>query len=144
MVFKYSSSKIKSGFFVPWPTKKSHSERLREFQITNRTNIVKSEEWAFPFLESSSLHWSHQALWGARIFDFWIGLKGVAIEIDDISHKKRKWYDHLTDKHFWEKSKIIVIRVKAYDKDGLLKAIKRAEDSSDWKSRRDYYKKINN
>ncbi len=53
-----------------------------------KKKIVLAEVWAHPFLKQTRLKWTRQSVWGYRIFDFWCHEKGIAVEIDGLTHDK--------------------------------------------------------
>ena len=117
-----------------WPTTKAESEHLRECQRKNLARFTKAEQWASEKLGATGLKWTRQALWGYRIFDFWCAAKGIAIEIDGPEH--RKAYDEARDRYNFDRSGIVVIRVKNFDDQMMATAIWRVNQESDWKARR--------
>jgi hypothetical protein len=93
----------------------------------------ESKNWADGILRASRLKWTHKAIWGCRLFDFWNARKGVAIELDG---PKRNAGDE-EDRHARERSGIVVYRVKCFDECQLRLIMSEAERLEDWGVRRD-------
>ena len=119
-----------------WPVNREQSAYLDQLQRINRSRTKHNacENWAAAILESGPLKWKRQSRWGCRLFDFWCHAKGVAIELDGPEHRPE--YDAVRDRFVFERSGIIVIRVKNFDESGLRLAIARAADALRWKHRR--------
>lgn len=81
----------------------------------------KNENWFAEKLKSAKLGMTRQAIWGYRIFDFWNGGKGVAIEIDGPEHDEK--YDRYRDLYNYLRSGIVVLRVRNMNEDDAHEAI---------------------
>jgi very-short-patch-repair endonuclease len=128
---------LDNNFILAAGSKESHQYmKLRKSQHLNK--FVSAEEWATLHIKVSGERYSRQAIWQSRLFDFWFSVKGIAIEIDGESHNsfKQSFKDSVTDKHFYELSGIIVVRVKNYNINELNNAISFVKNSCSWKERR--------
>lgn len=108
--------------------------RMRQSQ-----NIVKSknnpnEIWMRDKLLSTGLKWKRQAQWGYRIFDFWNHELGIAVEVDGLEHNKI--YDVSRDEHNFNRSGILVIRVKNKNESDAVSAVSEIRLATSWNSRR--------
>src|SRR3990167_5630827 len=125
------------GYQVPWPTMKEQSDLMlkRKRQNLKRCRLSKAEEWMFDKLKKTGLKWSRQACWGFRLFDFWCAKKGIAVEVDGPEHKYRKDKDERYDRHNYDISGILVIRVSNFDEEMAEKCIEIIGKEIDWKTR---------
>lgn len=120
-----------------WPTTKAESDYLRARRKQNlmQSASSKAESWAFEILrDGTGLKWTRQSQWGYRIFDFWNAQKGIAVELDGPEH--RKDYDAARDKYNYERSGILVLRVKNFDTFGMTQVLNQICAASSWAERR--------
>lgn len=134
----FNKSPSLNGFYNLSVVNKEQSDRMKEMQAQQRAKRNKSEDWADEIIKTYGLKYTRQAIWQARLFDFWFGGKGIALEIDGQSHTlfKQKLKDSITDNHFYMISGIIVLRVKEYDERALRQAMAKVCLSEGWKERR--------
>ena len=114
---------------------------MKKRQEENKRRHVPAEHWLAEQLRISQeqhggfkLKWTRQARWGYRIFDFWNAHLGIAIEVDGDTHDPE--YDQARDKRNYERSGIIVLRVKNFNQKDLAHAIFEIEMAKPWKQRR--------
>jgi very-short-patch-repair endonuclease len=120
---------------MEWPVNSQHHRHMKMRQQQNRVSCLKSpaENEVSKALKKSSRKWTRQAQWGFRLFDFWCSELGVAIEVDGAGHDKVK--DAESDKRMFERSGIIVFRLKNFDPvEPVLKKIEKLES---WIKRRE-------
>jgi very-short-patch-repair endonuclease len=119
-----------------WNTTKDQHDYMKVRQQQNEAKIgsIPAEERAWKMLQSSSLKWRRQAMWGCRLFDFWCAEKGAAIEIDGPNHDPET--DAVRDRYNWLRSGIAVLRVRNFDCAGLRKAVAQVVDLAPWNARR--------
>lgn len=119
-----------------WPTTREEISRMKKYQIdnlkTSKTN--RAENWFAEKLKTSGLKFKRQARWGFRIFDFWNHNLGVAIEIDGSNHQV--FIDSLKDKDVWERSGIVVYRVRNFNEEDAELVLGRLKEHSTWSDRR--------
>jgi very-short-patch-repair endonuclease len=118
-----------------WVTNKEQNDYMKMRQAQNRAKgMTQAELWAYQKLKLSPLKWKTQAVWGCRLFDFWCGLKGCAIEMDGPEHDPV--YDSFRDNYNKIRSFIEVFRVPNFNAGALDEAIKKAVALPDWKDRK--------
>ena len=98
----------------------SHMQRMHVLNSAAAKNN-SNELWAADSLNSTGLKWKRQAIWGYRIFDFWNGNLGCAVEIDGPEHDPA--YDAYRDEYNFRRSGVVVLRVRNGNKDDLERAI---------------------
>jgi very-short-patch-repair endonuclease len=119
-----------------WPTNSSQHEYMKMRQSQNATRCVSntSENWMHNKLQRTPFKWTRQAQWGYRLFDFWCHQLGVAIEIDGASHNQS--YDRARDRHNFQRSGILVFRVRNLNEEDAKRALEQIESAGSWNSRR--------
>lgn len=117
-----------------WVVNKDQSDYMRKRQKQNQAQSTEAEIWAEKALEKTGRKWTKQALWGCRVFDFWCGELGIAIEIDGPSHDAN--HDLARDKYNFYRSGIIVLRVPNFDDDQLKKALFVIQNADTWRMRK--------
>lgn len=119
-----------------WPTTKEQHEhmKMREKQNVRIARRNPNENMLIPYLKKTGLRWSRQSQWGYRIFDFWCHTLGVAIEIDGKEHNKK--YDIFRDKENYERSGIIVLRVRNKNIGDIKKVMGKLRTIKIWSLRR--------
>lgn len=123
-----------TGF--PW--KKELSDKMRERIEANRSRVVPANQWMEEKLKTTGERWVPEYPWGYRIFDFWCGKKGIAIEVDGASHdnpQQRAW-DYIRDEYNFRRSAILVIRVRSFNEADAELAIQQVSSALYWKQRR--------
>jgi very-short-patch-repair endonuclease len=108
---------------------------MRKRQNIEQSKYSKAEAWAYKALQQTGYRWTSQAIWGWRVFDFWNHILGIAIEIDGPEHNEDN--DRKRDARNWNVSRILVIRVKNFDEEGMKKATQRIATSTTWNERRE-------
>jgi very-short-patch-repair endonuclease len=108
--------------------------KMRQFQNRGKS-ISPAEHWAELRLRETGLKFNKQTQWGYRLFDFWNDPFGVAIEIDGKEHNIVK--DQSKDEFNFNRSAIIVLRVKNFDESDMDLAIKKILALDSWMSRRE-------
>ena len=120
----------------PWPLNKLHSDHMKGRQKKRRTDgMTRAEKWAHEnYLSKTGLKWTREAAWGFRLFDFWNHALGVAVEIDGPEHNSEldRWRDHKE----WERSRIIVIRIKNFNEIDGQKFLEQIKTIKPWTERR--------
>lgn len=119
-----------------WPTSAEASARMRNFKAINlrRALTNPNENWMADHLCSTGLKWSRQAQWGFRLFDFWCSEKGVAVEVDGAEHDKG--WDAFRDRQDYERSGIVVLRVRNRNEEDAARALAQISKAGSWNSRR--------
>lgn len=124
-------------FGCTYPTSKEEAAHMqfRKQQNIEQSKKNKSEEWMFSILKTkTSLTWSRQSIWAARVLDFWNHAKGIGVEVDGVFHNKE--YDKRHDKYFYYKSGILILRLKPYDELSADVIINKINSSCTWNERR--------
>lgn len=100
-----------------WNTNQEQAEEMRQRQQFLKSICLrnKAENWMSGILERTELKWTRQAVWGRRVFDFWNGEKGIAVEVDGPHHEQQRHYDLYRDEYNFRRSGIIVLRVANFD-----------------------------
>ena len=119
-----------------WPTTKQESDYMlmRQIQNIDRSKKNKAENWFNEKLSNSRYKFKRQRRWGYRIYDFWNHILGVAIEIDGWSHDPI--WDAKRDKHDFERSRIIIVRVGNFNEEDAYKALEYIHMAETWNQRR--------
>lgn len=97
--------------------------------------LTKAEAWAYDFLKHTKYKWNSQCIWRWRIYDFWNAEIGCAVEIDGPEHDLD--YDYKRDKSDFERSAIIVLRVRNFNYDDMVMAILKIQKMTKWIDRRE-------
>ena len=100
----------------------------------NRALEFPAEKWMRQYLLRTGLKWKRQAQWGYRIFDFWNFEKGLAVEVDGLTHDKP--YDAARDEYNFKTSGIVVIRVSNYCHADAQDALTKIASECLWNERR--------
>lgn len=118
------------------PVDKETHAYMKERQKQNIVSCKKSkaEDWMKDKLAETGLKWRRQAEWGYRLFDFWNHKLGIAVEVDGKEHNKE--YDSYRDKYNYERSGIIVLRVRNFNEDDAITALSVIGKTEDWLERR--------
>jgi len=122
---------------MKWPVNREQMEYMKKLQYEARM-VSKSnvrDNWADAILGTGTLKWTRKAIWGCRLFDFWNGQKGVAIELD----LAKPGSGEEEDRHARERSGIVVYRVKSFDEGHLRLVMAEAECLEDWQVRREKF-----
>lgn len=120
---------------LKWPVTKEMHAYMKMRQNQNRIRFSAAEEWAFKELKTRTTQkWTRQAQWGYRLFDFWSGALGCAVEIDGPEHNVS--YDTYRDKYNFERSNIVVLRVKNFNASDMNSAILRINALETWETRK--------
>lgn len=120
-----------------WPpaTKEAAEYMLmRQKQNKETSKKNKAENWFNEKLKNCKYKFSRQRRWGYRIYDFWNHELGIAIEIDGATHNKA--WDELRDKQDFERSRIIVLRVRNFDEGDAYFALEYLFQAETWNERR--------
>ena len=119
-----------------WVTNKCESDYMRNRQAQNKARCVSSaaEQWMADKLSGAGIKFTRQAMWGYRLFDFWIATLGIAIEVDGPEHDQE--YDAFRDRYNYLRSGIVVLRVKNFDEESAATVIQKLRESELWKVRR--------
>lgn len=120
-----------------YPTNRDSHEymRMRQWQNLEQCKTNRAEDWMAKILKrETDLKWNRQAQWGYRLFDFWNSKLGVAVEVDGDEHDQS--YDSYRDKYNFERSGIIVLRVRNFDEVGANQVIKEIKLVESWFERR--------
>lgn len=120
----------------PWPTHSEAHAHMKMRQNQNRKRgLTKAEQWMLDeYLLQTNLKWTPQAQWGFRLFDFWNSMLGLAVEVDGPEHNASK--DIARDAEDWERSRILVLRVRNWNRLDAEDALQRIRLASTWNSRR--------
>lgn len=108
-----------------WSTNADDHRYMRERQAQNvaQADGNAAEEWMQGLLATTRRHWTRQAIWGHRIFDFWSAELGAAVEVDGWSHDPD--YDAYRDEYNFRRSGIVVLRVRNFDRRAAVVALSR-------------------
>jgi len=119
------------------PMTKEESEYIRQRRDENLDRALKNgnENWMARHLAKTGFKWTRQAIWGYRIFDFWNGALGIAVEVDGIEHNKE--WDRHRDEYNYLRSGILVLRVRNRNEEDAAKALKEIMAAETWKQRRE-------
>lgn len=107
---------------------------LRQNQNISNSKKNKNENWFSEKLNKSKFKFSRQRRWGYRIFDFWCHSLGVAVEIDGPEHKPK--IEQERDLLEFNRSRIVVLRVRNMNEDDAYKALTYIHQSETWNERR--------
>jgi very-short-patch-repair endonuclease len=110
---------------------------MRMRRNTNKRRALKNpnENWMAALLrQRTPFKWTRQAIWGHRIFDFWCGHLGIAVEVDGPEHKKD--YDAYRDEYNLRRSGIVVLRVRNLNEADAGEAISAILAAENWRQRR--------
>ena len=120
----------------PWPVNKELTDHMLMRQLQHREKgLTKAEEWFFKYyLSKTNLKWNKQCRWGFRLFDFWNHHLGLAVEVDGPEHNTET--DLIGDFKEWERSRIITIRVRNFNKDDARYFLERLPRIEPWNDRR--------
>ena len=137
-MFEHTRTSTFDGNWIAVSTTQKSIDRLKKLKKDNLRKRSPAENEANKIIKTYGFKYTRQAIWHTRLFDFWFGIKGVAIEIDGGTHNNpgQKLKDKISDKHFYNISGIIVIRVKDYDLDGIRKIMDRLQFADSWQDRR--------
>lgn len=107
-----------------WPTTREQSDymKIRQQQNLARCTNSRAESWMHDKLKSTGLKWTRQAQWGYRLFDFWNGLRGIAVEVDGPEHDRE--YDAYRDEYNFRRSAIVVLRVANFSDEDAARALR--------------------
>lgn len=94
----------------------------------------KAENWAKDRLDKTNIKWSRERIWRWRIYDFWNDFLGCAVEIDGKEHDNEK--DKQRDLLDFNRSGIIVIRVRNFNEQDMDLAIEKIANLNSWIDRR--------
>lgn len=120
-----------------WTTNHLQASYMRHRRQQNIELSLRNqnENTAFSIIKKhSNLKWERQKAWGCRLFDFWCGHMGVAIELDGPEHDPE--YDAVRDRHNELRSAIAVFRIKNGDWGRLIEAVQEIHAMPCWKERR--------
>lgn len=106
--------------------------RQNQNMVNSETN--KAENWMFEKLNKGRYKFSRQRRWGYRIFDFWCHKLGIAVEVDGKEHKQE--IDLERDIKEYNRSRIIVLRVKNFNEEDAKNALHYIKNSDTWNDRR--------
>src|SRR5690349_15405912 len=124
---------------LTWLTGRSSHAHMKMRQSQNRVGCRDNaaELWAKDILEMrTDLKWTRQAIWGFRLYDFWCGTLGCAVEIDGKDHKKRRKDDEHSDEYHFRRSAIVVLRVPNFDGQALNVVLDHIHGLKPWNQRR--------
>jgi len=96
--------------------------------------LTKAESWVNERLVKEGLKFSTQSIWRWRIYDFWNHVIGCAIEVDGPEHNIKK--DKEKDLSDYNRSGIIVLRIRNFNQDDLDKTIEDIKNMEEWHPRR--------
>lgn len=121
---------------MKWPTNADQHAymKMRQDQNLLECQSNPNEAWMLRKLETTGWKWKRQAQWGYRLFDFWNAYLGIAVEVDGLTHDKV--YDGVRDDYNWERSGILVLRVRNRDEADAEKALETIQGACDWNERR--------
>lgn len=115
-------------------------EEKTEYMRQNRDKCLLNsqsnynENWFSSILSVNNINHKRQAIWGFRIYDFWIHSIGCAIEIDGPEHDEI--YDKYRDIYNYLRSGIVVIRVRNKNHEDAMEAISFIKTIGPWRERR--------
>lgn len=117
-------------------TSKEHAYmEMRQNQNIKNSMNNPNENWMDEQLKRNSIFkFKRQKRWGFRIFDFWCHYLGIAIEVDGKEHNQTQ--DKISDQKEFERSRIIVLRVRNGNESDAIKAISYLNLSESWNERR--------
>lgn len=112
--------------------------RAHKAENLARSRRNPNENWMAGLLARTGLKWTRQACWGFRIFDFWCASKGIVVEVDGPEHGKgkQKDWDDFRDRQNYERSGILVLRVRNKNREDAERALSEIAASGSWNSRR--------
>lgn len=113
---------------------KSAYMRMRQEQNLETAQKNPNENWMAERLRTTSERWKRQLIWGFRVFDFWCGRLGIAVEVDGPGHDPD--YDAYRDEYNYRRSGIVVLRVRNMNEADAANAIERINGSLTWSERR--------
>lgn len=123
---------------MKWPTNKEEHAymRMRQEQNKRKSKSNPNENWAAKYLNKRTTghRWKRQAQWGYRLYDFWCSTLGIAVEIDGDTHDPN--YDRSRDEYNYNKSGIVVLRVRNRSEKDMKKALIKIQQSECWNTRR--------
>lgn len=94
----------------------------RKKQNQEQCKYSQAEAWMYEKLKSQTkFKWTRQAQWGYRLFDFWSGLLGCAVEVDGPEHDAD--YDNYRDEYNFRRSGIVVLHVRNFREDDATDAL---------------------
>lgn len=129
---------ISQGVFCRsmWPrTADQHAYmKMRQAENLARCETIRAEQWALSHLKGTNRKWNRQAQWGYRLFDFWCHDLGIAVEIDGETHDAD--YDAARDARNYQRSGILVLRVRNYNEEDMERALAVIASSPGWNTRR--------
>lgn len=120
----------------PWPVNKELMDHMAMRQEQHRKRgMTAAEKWFFEtVLLKTNFRWGFQARWGFRLFDFWNHKLGMAVEVDGPEHNLEA--DLLRDKREWERSRIVVFRVRNWNRADAESFQGFVEKTPTWNARR--------
>lgn len=122
---------------LKYPVSKSDAAYMQMRQAQNRVNCQRSRAEAVAVRElagRTDYHWTRQASWGNRLFDFWCSDIGCAVEIDGPEHNPR--IDAYRDEYNFRRSAIVVLRVRNFNHKDMDDAISHIASLNQWRDRR--------
>lgn len=108
--------------------------RQRRDQCLKKSITNINENWFAEKLISANIKFNRQRIMGYRIYDFFIGSIGCAIEIDGPEHDEK--YDYYRDIYNYLRSGIVIIRVRNKNKKDANEAIEFIKSLEPWPQRR--------
>jgi len=121
---------------LKWPTNSDQHAYMAMRQVQNRQACKgnRNENWMADKLKTTSRQWTRQAQWGYRLFDFWCGELGVAIEVDGPEHHAGR--DSYRDEYNFRRSAIVVLRVRNGNEEDAARTMIVLETLGTWEERR--------
>lgn len=95
----------------------------------------RAQDWAETFLLKSGLKWKRERIWRWRLYDFWNSDLGCAVEIDGPEHVPES--DRERDQSDFERSGIIVLRVRNFHEEDMQEALSQIKLMESWIDRRE-------
>jgi len=122
---------------LPYTVRAEQHEYMRKRQAQNRARSATNpnEQWMAAKLQTTGYKWTPQAQWGFRLFDFWSGKLGVAIEEDGQEHDREK--DNYEDEYNFRRSAIVVLRVRNRNEEDAERALAIISKLGIWQLRRE-------
>jgi very-short-patch-repair endonuclease len=119
-----------------WTTTKESNQYMAMRKVENLAIAARNpnEIWMKEKLKTTGYKWGQQSRWGYRIFDFWNHKLGIAIEVDGPSHNPV--YDSIRDKHNYERSRILVLRVRNMNEADAANVLEKIRTACSWNDRR--------